>query len=82
MFFFIFFQPLAIVTYRHGLLLSHFDETDPFQYSEVVDFIQVSSHVVTPAYKFKSVSHIPYINVDTMSCMRLHLCRFFANFSI
>lgn len=33
-------HPLAIVTYRHGLLLSHFDETDPFQYSEVVDFIQ------------------------------------------
>lgn len=33
-------HPLAVITYRHGLLLSHFAETDMLQYVEVIDFIK------------------------------------------
>ena len=34
-------QPFAIITYHHGLLLSHFDGNDHLQYNQVITFIKV-----------------------------------------
>ena len=52
-------QPFAILTYKHGLLLSHFDGNDHSQYKEVVDFIKVTSILL--CFVLFSVVHIVLI---------------------